>query len=177
MHPQPQGSLSTAGKGAAARVAPRGQHPGDMVTPPMLDSGASSCRQERAPQRQILGVPLTKPRGFRRPLARLPVQLGFLGGLLPHSQAPAARPPTAGPIFPCPGHVVQVRGAGGGQGARKGPQGGEGWSDSSLWQSACFARGGSQTSTCGHSTPPNSAEVLVTPLHQESKRAREQLRI
>lgn len=110
-----------------------GLHPEDTVTSPSgtsealrYGSRALSCRQERAPQSQIRGVQLAKPRGFRRPLARLPVQLGFPGRASSGTLSPQpARPPTAGPIFPGPGHVVQVSGgSGGGQGARNSPGGG-----------------------------------------------------
>lgn len=126
-----------------------GLHPEDTVTSPSrtsealrYGSRALSCRQERAPQSQIRGVQLAKPRGFRRPLARLPVQLGFPGRASSGTLSPQpARPPTAGPIFPGPGHVVQVSGALGEGRAPGTAPGVGGLVQSSLWPPAHFARG------------------------------------
>ena len=130
---QPQGGVAVAelgpgGAGAAARDSLPGwsaaSHPGDKATSPLLGPwsprvqvGALSHWRERAPQRQTLGVRTAKPGGFRRPLARLPVQLG--------SPAHTVPGPTSHiwDRLPRLGHVVRVGTAPGRAACREQPAG------------------------------------------------------
>lgn len=79
----PTAEMGPGGVVTVGRVALRvGGHPRDTATFRLLDLWTRRCGsraprpQERAPRQQTLGAWPVKPRGFRRPVDRLPVQLG-----------------------------------------------------------------------------------------------------
>lgn len=75
--------------------------------------------QERAPQQQTLGVWPVKPRGFRRPVAQLPVQLGPPAhSVLRRHDLPQPGPSSQARITWC---GVSAALGEGGQGARNSP--------------------------------------------------------